>query len=322
MNAVRRVNRLWQLVLVEVLAVALNLVLLVLVLGLPLVIAVLVFGLPIMEMLDSGVRGWGEIGAGHLSALIGFVAVVGVFFLLYLIVAVVVQSFARAAMLGVLADDTAGASTGLSFTSLIDSGKKHFRRVLYYSLLAGAVVLIGLLVLGLCVLLVIVVYDSMGEGSSGATVFAVAAGVTIAGLTVVLLLLWSVIYIQGLAPLMLRPTGAREAISRAVDFLEQGRGAIGFVLLSYLVIIVIQVALAMVGMLIQLIPFIGPIIYIPYSLLSNLVGVYTGLCMAAAIMEYYYLNELWPEQFASEPELAEAAIFGEGSSDPSDTYPG
>ena len=316
-NAVRRVNRLWQLVLVEVLAVAVNLTLLVIVLGLPVLIAVLAFGFPLMEMIDSGAKSWEDLGAGHIGAIIWLIAVLGIFFLIYLLLAMVVQSFARAAMLGMLADDTTGVSSGLSFTSLIESGKRHFKRVLYYSLLTGAIVMAGMLVLALCVLLTAVVYDAIGEGTSGATVFAVTAGVTIAGLFVVLLLLWSLIYAQGVAPLMLRPAGAREALREAVNFLEKGKGALGFVFLGLLVVIAIQVGLALVGMAIQLIPLLGPLIYIPYSLLANLAGIYTGLCLAAAIMEYYYLNEIWPDQFAG---IDEGEPIFEESSDPSDTY--
>lgn len=321
-NAVRRVNRLWPLVLVEVLAVALNLVLLVLLLGIPIVIAILVFGLPLAQLMDEGARSMREIGAGHVWAAVGFIALVGIFAIAYLAIAIVVQCFARAAVLGVIADDTAGVGSGFSVSGLIDAGKRHFRRVLYYTILTTSVALAGILALVIAIVLSVVVYEAMGEGSTGATVFAVACGVTLAGLTLVLLFLWMVIYTQGFAPLLMRPAGARESIRMSVNFLENMKGALGFVLLLFLALIVIQAGLGMLGMAIQMIPVLGALIYIPYSLFSNVVAVYTGLCLMAGVMEYYYLNELWPEQFEAEALMDQEASIFEESSGPSDTYPG
>ncbi|KKL88198.1 hypothetical protein LCGC14_1927140, partial [marine sediment metagenome] len=131
-------------------------------------------------------------------------------------------------------------------------------------------------------------YGAMGLGDSRLGVFFSVMGVLLLGSCgFIFFLCVYVLSVQGLCPLAVEKRGAMASIKRAWGFLEADRKALWLILITVGGYVVIQISIALFGGLLQFIPLLGAIVYVPYSIVANIFGIYLYIALLGAVVSHY-----------------------------------
>jgi hypothetical protein len=306
----RLVNRNWQLIIIQIAAVFLNLLALFVLVGVPIIVLAVVLGIEadragdLANLFDLA-SPW-----AMMTKYIGALLVLLVCLLLYITAALVLWLFVAGGSAGTLGKAASDRGKRFSMGEFWSEAKRLFWPLAwYYTILSLAFILLAA-VLAAGVAVAAMGFDAAGLEDSRLGIFFKVMGILLIGSCgVFFLVCFYMISIQGLAPLVLEGKSAVGALKRAWGFLDEDRKGLYLLLIVVGGFIGIQIGIAVFGGLLQAIPLVGFIIYLPFSLAANIFSIYLGLAVTASVLYYY-----------ADPLGIQAAATSEGSIPESHTY--
>ncbi len=286
---IHTVNRNWQLLFVQFIAFVLSGLSFFIIVGIPIAIAFIIFGLDLTEILRlkdliSVFRGSAEL----LNKYFAMALIILFSLLIYLSVILVAWVFALGGTIGILAKSIRNEITKFSLKTFFSEGKRLFVPLSVFSSIIGVIFLFIAFILGILVGTASTVIDiaKSYEATFGLFIsFFCSLVLMSVGITLILLTLSAAIY--GTANLVFDQSRSVTALKETVRYLYSKPAAIGFYTLVLLGYMVIGFIVILIGAPLTFVPVIGPLISLPYQLLTYMCQGYLSLVMLAAVFHYY-----------------------------------
>jgi len=286
---IQTVNKNWQLLFVQFIAFVLSGLSFFIIVGLPIAIAFIMFGLDLTEILRlkdliSVFRGSAEL----LNKYFAMALIILFSLLVYLSVILVAWVFALGGTIGILSFSIRSEITKFSLKTFFSEGRRLFLPLSMFSSIIGIIFLFIAFFLGILVGAASTIIDVARsyEATFGLFIsFFCSLVLMSVGIALILLTLSAAIY--GVAHLVFEQSRSVTALKETVKYLYSKPAAIGFytvVLLGYTVMGFIVI---LIGVPLTLVPVIGPLLSLPYQLVTYMFQGYLSLVMLASVFHYY-----------------------------------
>jgi len=296
------VNRNWQLVLVRIALAVLSCIGFFFVVAIPLVIALLITG--ISPVFLSQIENSPDI---LLTQYFGIVVVGGLLLLLYLLIATSVGLYAFAGAAGTIARTVRDETQKFSMKVFFEEGKRLFLPVF------GFASIMGLIAIG-----IIICYAISGAIVMAAITYAKSQSLSLSMFLGVFFSLIGVISgffvlfgflslgAYGMAAISLKGSRPVAAVTETARYLLKNPSAFYLYVIMAFLYLIFSLVLALAGLPLKAVPFIGLILALPYQLLIYALQGYAGLFMLSAAFVYYYRTE--PSSRTEIPGTAESGV--------------
>ena len=281
-------NRNWQLVVIQVGFVLINILGLLAFVGLPMIVLAVALGVDakrsgdITQFLDAASYG------AALSEYLGAVLVVLLCIFVYVTFALVLWLLVTGGIVGSIAHVSRDKAARFSMGVFWSEAKKLFAPLAWYYSIISVVIIALFAVLGAAFVAGALGYAAVGLESSRLGIFFTVMGVLLLGSCGLFFsLCLYILSIQGLAPMAVDGLGAMDSIRAAWGFLEKDRQSLYLMFIVVGGYVLAQILLTLVGGVLQIIPLLGFLIYLPYSIAANIFGIYLYLALLAAVISHY-----------------------------------
>ncbi len=284
----RVVNRNWQLVLVRIAVAVLSCIGFFFMVAIPLVIALLIIG--ISPVFLTQIESSPDI---LMTQYFGIVIVGGLLFLIYILIVTSFGLYAFAAAAGTIARTVRDDSQKFSMKVFFEEGKRLFFPVL------GFISIVGLIAIGIILCYAIsgaVVTAAITYAKSQSLSLSMFLGVffaligVISGFFILFGLLSVTVY--GVAAISLKGSRPVAALTETTGYLLKNPSAFYLYVIMASLYVIFSLILALAGLPLKAVPFIGLILSLPYQLLIYALQGYAGLLILAVAFVYYYQTEL------------------------------
>lgn len=289
-DGIRTVNKHWQLVFVQLLSAALVFVSFFLIVGTPIAIAFILFGLDLTEILRmkdiiSALQG----SAGLLHKYFGMALIIILSLLLYIILFLIILVFTMAGTVGALAASIREGIEQFSSSVFWRRGKALFFPLFIFLFSVAVIFIVPVLVLWI-----------LGDGASAIVDAAKGHDATLGLFLGVFfsLVLFSVGFLLFLAILSIMAYGIAylvfnrprpfKAVSEAARYLYATPSAFLFNVLLLMIYLIMGFLVIMISYPLTLVPVVGPLISLPFQLVSYAIQAYVNLVMLAAVLHYFF----------------------------------
>lgn len=281
-------NRNWQLVLIRIAVTVLSCIGFFFIVAIPLVIALFIIG--ISPVFLSQIESSPDI---LMTQYFGIVVVGGLLLLIYILIVTSVGLYAFAAAAGTIARTVRDESQKFSMKVFFEEGKRLFSPML------GFVSIMGLIAIGIIVCYAIagaVVAVAITYAKSQSLSLSMFLGVffaligVISGFFIIFGLLSLTVY--GLAAISLKGSRPTAAVTETTRYLLKNPSAFYLYAIMASLYLIFSLILALAGLPLKAVPFIGLILSLPYQLLIYALQGYAGLLILAIAFVYYYHTEL------------------------------
>lgn len=288
-EGVKTVHRNWQLVLMQLLTMVLSCMGFFIIVGLPIAVAFVMFGLDLTEILKlsdavSALKGSTEL----LNKYFGMAVVVILSIIGYMFAMSVIWVFTIAGSVGVLSKSILQEIPRFSLEKFFQEGKRLFLPLFFFSLIMGAIFVVTAFILGIIGGGASTITDMAGSQEATLAIFLrIFFSLVLIALGIILILITLSAGVFGIAALSFGEPRPFKALKESMRFLHDRPSSVGFyglLLLGY-----VGASFLMVFLMtpFTLIPLIGPLIYLPYHLVSYVVQGYVNLVIMASVLQYY-----------------------------------
>ncbi len=281
-------SRNWQLVIVQVVVVLLNILGFLVFVLLPVRVLAVALGVDaersgdIMQFLDAATSG------AALSQYLGAVLVILLCLFVYVTFVLVLWLLVTGGTIGSLAHACRDEGARFSMGVFWAEAKKLFAPLAWYYTILSVAVIALFVVMAAAFGAGALGYEAAGLGESRLGIFFTVMGVLLLGSCGLFFsLCLYVLSVQGLCPLAVEGRGAMDSIKTAWRFLEKDRKSLYLILIVVGGYVSIEILLAFMGGMLQLIPLLGIFFYLPYSIVANIFGIYLYMAVLAAIISHY-----------------------------------
>jgi hypothetical protein len=286
---IHTVNKNWQLLFIQLITLVLSVLSFFVIVGMPIAIAFILFGLDLTEILRlrdliSVFRGSAEL----LNKYFAMALIILFSLLIYLAVILVAWVFALGGTIGILAKSILNEVDRFNLKTFFSEGKHLFFHLSLFSSIIGIVFLVIAFLLGALVGCASTIIDTARsyEATFGLFIsFFCSLVLTSIGIALILLTLSAATY--GVAHLAFYKSNSITAIKETLKYLYSKPVAIGFYTVLLLGYMVIGFVVIMLCAPLTFVPVIGPLISLPYQLISYIFQGYLSLVMLASIFHYY-----------------------------------
>lgn len=290
----RLIHRNWQLVLIQLGVVIVNIVGFFIIVGIPVVIAFTILGIDLarfteIEDILKALKDPSEV----LSRYFGLFLVVTVSLVLYTTVVAIFGIYVFGGSTGVIGKATVDKASRFSIYTFFNEAKRLFMPLLGFTAIMGIVVIAVFFILGIFGGGMAALMSFMKGDVSTLTLFFstfLLLILLVASLGLIVGVLSIALY--GIAVVVLTGKGPLRAFKNAINYLLRHPNALG--LFSTLLggYVLVSFFLILPGYLFSLIPVIGVIFSFPYQLISYAFEVYLGLVIIATVFIYYHSTEI------------------------------
>lgn len=283
----RVINRNLPLVFIQIGVMIISFIAFIFLVGIPVGIAVIYLGIDLLKFKEalSALKDPIE----FLNQYSGLAIFLVTSFILYLTAVTCLALFVFSGSLAIIKDSLEDPSERFSFKKFLSEGKRYFLPLCLLILILGLFFLVLIFVLGAFVGTAIVLLtpykDEMGIFL---IVFAVISALILISLALAGFLLLLALSIYAVIALIVEELTTWKSIKRAINFVKENfLEAIGFYLLLIAGYIGAAILMMMINFPFSMIPVIGPILTLPYQLLSYVIQIYLGLVIMASLMVFY-----------------------------------
>ncbi|MBZ0156816.1 MAG: hypothetical protein K8I29_11490 [Alphaproteobacteria bacterium] len=313
------VHKNWPLVLAQFISMILSCASFFVIVGIPIAIAFIMFGLDLTDILRfkdvvSAFKGSAEL----LNKYFGMALVILMSLLLYIMFIVVLWTFTIAGTIGIVARTIQSGIQKFSFKEFFVEGKRLFFPVLVYSSLIGLIFITLAFILGI-----------LAGGASSIIELARSQEATLGlffgvffflvllsiGFFLILVTLSGTVY--GIACMTFTHSSPWAALKSTMRYIFSVPSSLILYALLFIGYMVTGFFVILVGSPLTLIPLIGPILSLPYQVVTYFIQGYISLIMLASLFLYYYRTGYLPSLPVPVPAPAEEA----GLSTEADTSP-
>jgi hypothetical protein len=288
----RLVNRVWQLVLVQLSMVFISGIGFFVFVGIPLAVAFILFSIDLTGITEKDIFQLLKEPSEIISKYFGIVL-----FVIFGLLAVITFSiYVFGGSVGVIGRALENKTLKFSMHLFFAEAKRLFLPMLSFTTLVGIILIAVAFVFGV-----------LGGGVVALISFAKSQDSTLAlflslffSLILVLLLLTLFlgilsITIYGTAVLSIKGIGSLKSLKDAFQYIMKRPQAFWLYLILFGGYILISFILVLLGYPFKLIPVIGAVLSFPYQLISYVFQTYVGLAIIATIFTYYYSTEIHRE---------------------------
>jgi hypothetical protein len=283
------VNKNWQLLFIQLITLALSGLSFFIIVGMPIAIAFILFGLDLTEILRlkdlvSVFRGSAEL----LNNYFAMALIILCSLLIYLSFILVLWVYSLGGTIGILTKSILNDISKFSLKTFLHEGKNFFFRLSMFSSVIGIVFLAIAFLLGILVGCASSIIDTAKSYEAVFGLFiSFFFSMVLMSIGIVLILLTLSAATYGVAHLAFYQSRSFTALKETVKYLYSKPSAIGFYTVLLLGYIVIGFIVILIGAPLTFIPIVGPLISLPYQLLTYMVQGYLSLVMLASIFHYY-----------------------------------
>lgn len=295
-EGINTVHKNWQLIVVQFVSMVLSFMGFFIIVGTPIAIAFIMFGLDLTEILrlkdlTSAFKGSAEL----LQKYFAMAIVIMLSLLLYLVFIIVLWIFTFSGTIGILKNEVLNKGLRFSMKTFFAEGKSFFFPAFLFSVIIGTAFILLAFMLGI-----------LGGGASAIIETAKTQEATLAlflGVFFSLLILSVGIFLiivtlsittYGVAHLAFNRHGVFETFKVTINYLYSKPSSVGFYAVLLLGYMVISFLVILIGLILTLIPVIGPILALPYQLITYAIQGYLSLVMLSSIFHYYYKTGYFP----------------------------
>jgi len=300
------VNRNWQLVLIQLSMVFISSIGFFIVVGIPLAIAFIIFGVDLTEMTDlRDIVSILKEPSDILAKYFGLFLIILACFLLYLILIALLGIYVFGGSIGVLGKSLRDSSLKFHVRTFFEEAKRLFLRLLAFTSFIGIIFVVVAFVLGILGGgIAALVSFAQTQDSTLALFFGTFFSLILIIIAAILILGILSITIYGIAALSFKETGPLKSIQEAWQFLIRHPNAFWLYTILFAGYLLASFFLVLFSYPFTLIPIIGTILSFPYQLISYAFETYLGLIIIAAMLNFYYSTEIYPEP--PEPVMGES----------------
>lgn len=286
---IHTVNRNWQLIFVQLVTLVVSGLSFFVIVGLPIAIAFIMFGLDLTEILRlkdlvSVFRGSAEL----LDKYFAMALIILFSLIMYLTFIFVVWVYGVGGTIGILAKSITNEISKISLKTFFSEGKRLFIPLTAFSAIIGIAFLIIAFFLGILVGGASTVIDHAKSYEATFGLFiSFFLSLVLMSIGIVLILLTLSLTTYGVAHLAFDPGGSVAAIKETITYLDSKPAAIGFYTVLLLGYMGIGFVVVLIGAPLTFVPVIGPLLSLPYQLLTYMLQGYLSLIMLASIFHYY-----------------------------------
>ncbi len=326
-QGIARANRNWPLIVVHVVAGIVQVFAAFVFIGIPVLIWLVRIGVDAAGMADlENLLQDGDRLLELLTEYMGMIAVIALGGLLYLVFALCFNAYIQAGTAGSVGRAaTAGPLFRFGLGTFFSDARKYFWRVLLYDIFLGLLVLLAL---------VFLTVTAVASGLLGSIAGGIGGG---GGGFFGVFLQWMVIFtsgflgfaglmafmglaLQGLAPLVMSNMGPVRSLEESLRLWKRDTRSLGLLALAVGGVLGAQMLLGVLGGLVQLMPLVGPLLYVPFRFAAGVFRIYLWLAALSAVFYYYALGNVAPPRIASAsdtlPEGGASGTSASGSSSP------
>jgi hypothetical protein len=317
-EGIATVNKNWQLVLLHFGAMLASCIGFFVIVGAPVAIAFIMFGLDFTEILRlkdiySAFGGTAKLFSKYFS--IALLIILSI--LIYFILVMMLWIFMLSATTGILKENIINPDIKYSFHRFLSEGKKYFMPLFWFSSLVGIIFTGIAFVLGIA--------GGIASGiiemaKSQAAALALFLGVFfslilfLAGFILIIAVVSVTVY--GIAYIAFNKTGSLETMKGVVGYLFSRPSSIGFYAVLIAGYMLAGFIVILVGFPFTMIPLIGPLLSLPYQIVTYFIQGYVNLLMMASIFIYYYKTGYAGHPIESSPDSDTSAASTEGQTSP------
>jgi len=293
-NGFKLINKNWQLVLIQFGMMLVNCIGFFVFVGIPLGVAFVIFGLDLTEMTElKNLLGTMKDASEIITKYLGFIIVLVVSFVVYLLIATAVGLYVFGGSAGTIGRAVRDSADRFNMNTFFSEGKRLFWPLVGFTAIIGVIFLGVAFVLGVFVGGIGVII-SIAKGYE--TILAVVLGIFLSlllfciGLALIISSIALTLY--GTAAVVLKGTGPWHATNDTIKYLYRNPAALWLYCLVFGGYFLATFFLVLLGTPFSLIPLIGAIIAIPYQIVSYALQSYLGLVIVAVIFIYYFSTEV------------------------------
>jgi hypothetical protein len=310
-EGIHTVHKNWQLVLVQFVSMFLSFASFFIIVGIPIAVAFIMFGLDLTEILRlkdlaSAFRG----SAGLLQKYFGMAVVILLSLIVYLGFISVLLVFTIAGTTGIFSRTIKNELQAFTLREFWAEGKRLFSPVLIYTSVIGAIFIVLTFVLGIFVGGASTIIDiAKAQEATLGLFLGVFFFLLLLSLGLFLILITVAVAFYGSAYLVFNKVKAWKTLRGTLQYLYAVPSAVGLnaVLLFGYLFAGFMVLLA--GTLIALIPYIGPVLLLPYQIATYFIQGYVSLLMLATLFCYYYKTGYVAIPLEMEPVTVESPVI-------------
>lgn len=288
-EGINTVNKNWQLLFVQLITLGLSGISFFIIVGIPIAIAFILFGLDLTEILRlkdlvSVFRGSAEL----LNRYFAMALIILFSLIIYLSFILVIWVFMLGGTIGIFTKFILKEIDKFNLKTFFSEGKHFFLLLAVFSSVIGIVFLAIAFLLGLLVggASSIIEAAKSYEATFGLFIsFFCSLVLMSVGIVLILLTLSAATF--GVAHLAFFRSGSLKTIKETLKYLYSKPAAIGFYIVLLLAYMVICFLVILIGAPLTFVPVIGPLLSLPYQLVTYMVQGYLSLVMLACIFHYY-----------------------------------
>ncbi|MCC6347391.1 MAG: hypothetical protein IT388_09430 [Nitrospirales bacterium] len=318
------VHKNWQLVLAQFVSMILSCASFFVIVGVPIAVAFIMFGLDLTDILRfkdvvSAFKGSAEL----LHKYFGMALVILLSLLIYILFIIVLWTFTIAGTIGILARTIETGTQKFSLKEFFAEGKRLFFPVFLYSTFIGVLFITLAFILGILaggassVIEMARLQEATLSLFLGVFFFLVLLSI---GLVLILVTLSGTVY--GIACMTFTHSSPWAALKSTLRYLVSVPSSIAFYALLFIGYMVAGFFVILAGSPLTLIPFIGPVLSLPYQVITYLIQGYISLIMLASLFLYYYRTGFLPSLPVPVPAPAEGSGLSTGADTSSKTDEG
>ncbi len=292
-EGISTVHKNWQLIIVQFVSMVLSFMGFFVIVGIPIAIAFIMFGLDLTEILRlkdlaSAFKGSAEL----LQKYFAMAIIIILSLLLYIAFIVILWVFTISGTMGILKNDILNTGIRFSMKTFFAEGRSFFFPAFFFSALIGAVFILLAFMLGL-----------LGGGASAiiemaktqeaalALFLGVFFSLLILSVGIFLIIVTLSITTYGIAYLAFNRSKSLETFTETVKYLYSKPSSVGFYAVLLLGYMAVGFLVILIGSPLAFIPIIGPILALPYQLITYAIQGYLSLVMLSSVFHYYHKTE-------------------------------
>lgn len=294
-NSFKIVLKNWQLTAIQLCSIIVIIVGFLIFVGIPLAVAFIAFGVDLSELtkittMFYTMENLFNLVSKYFWIIVIFIASVS----LYLLIVTVLWVYVLGGSAGVLGKAVKDSTLKFSMAMFFSEAKRLFWPIAWFASII-CLIFTALIVIIALLIIVIVFATNMTE-NSGTPMFFVGILLTLltAALGFIMIHCTMVITLYGLAEIALKDSKAVASTTNATKYIYRNPGILVFCFVLFLAYMAVTFILNFAGLPLNIIPFIGIIIGIPYQLFTYAVVLFLQLVINTAVFIQYYSTEIEP----------------------------
>lgn len=289
-EGIHTVNKNWQLVFVQLIAMIISCISFFIIVGIPIAFAFIMFGLDLTELLkiQDIINAINE-SFGLLNKYFSIAVMIIVSLFSYIIFLILLWIFTISGTIGILGNAVSDKDYRFSVSRFFEEAKKYLRPIFGFSIIISSIFIFAAFILGMVGGGASALIDRVKDLEITLALFLsvfFALVLIIAGLFLIFSIMSVVVY--GFAHLFFHKSGPFDALKGSIRYIYSTPSSISFYAILLILYVLIGFIVLFIGSSFALIPIIGLFLSMPYQILSYLIQAYIGLVMLSSVFHYYH----------------------------------